>query len=568
MEKLLKNPTYQNKSGYNGLDLSHVVDFTSSVGHIVPVMWDFLQPGDKVRLQDNLLTRTSPLLSSAFAKIEENVRYFFVPISQIYKPFEQVYNGIQDFGSDFYQEVLQGSAAISAFIPKVSLQQLLYFLRYDAENVQEVVRLMEGIGIPVYKLLDLSENQVASYLTHQVNILPLLAYQKIWYDYFRDSDRIANNPRMYNFDSFVRSDRMEDPEQIAGRLYDFLSIRYCPVEKDVQNNIFVSPLFGSESVNGLGIDTLTRVNQWLSGLSNVYGASPLNPNGTDGAPVPTNDNPTTVYPYVSSNPLTPPSLNTANLRAAFATEKLLEITRRAGKHYDAQILAHFGVDVPTGVDGECFDLGKHTQMLEIGSVIATSDTYDGETGAPLGEIGGKGYQSDTSNQFNFEAKTHGILMAVYYARPRYVYEQDGIDKKLAYVRVSDFPRPEYEDLGMQPVFRLNQELESNSVLNSTISGWQYRYSEVKGSYDRLFAGMRRTLKNWVVSRSPKYLNPSDFYVSPFDINQILVVPYENVEGDSLKESNVNFFDTDPLLHQLSISYQKATKLSTYGISKL
>lgn len=565
MEKILKNPTYTNKEGYNGLDLSHVVDFTSSVGQIVPVMWDFLQPGDKIRLQDSLLTRTSPLLSSAFCTIEENVRYFFVPISQIYKPFEQVYTGIQDFGSDFYSPVLTTSMASSDFLPKIQLSKILEFIQ-GGSSPQDIIRLMEGIGVPVSRIISLSDSEDTSYLTHQINLLPFLAYQKIWFDYFRDTDRIANDPACYNMDSFVDSAKIQNPNSYSSILNKIFTPRYCPVFKDIQNNIFVSPLMGTSasSIGALGVDTLTRVNNWLTASDVILRNSS---NGSD----------TELPTQIGATSVASTSITTASLRSMFATEKLLEIVRRSGKHYDAQILARFGVDVPTGVSGECFELGKHVQNLEIGTVLSTSDTYndDTKTGANLGEIGGKGYQHDTSNQFTFEAKTHGIVMAVYYARPHYVYEQDGIDKKLAYTRVSDFPKPEFENVGMQPVFWLNQMLTPSSSSNSNISGWQYRYSEVKASYDRLFAGMKRTLKNWVVSRIPTYQTADFFYCSPYDLNQILVVPYIPVEVGSLpspaaalREANQSFFDTDPLLHQLSLSYQKATKLSTYGISKL
>lgn len=579
MEKLLRNPSYVNKQGYNGLDLSQVVDFTSSVGHIVPVMWDFLQPGDKVRLQDHLLTRTSPLLSSAFATIEENVRYFFVPMSQIYKPFEQVYNGIQDFGSDFYSSILDSNTeSVSDLLPRVQLLQLVNAIT-SVENFEDGCRLLEGIGVPMFKILDLIKSEDTSYLTHSVNLLPLLAYQKIWYDYFRDTDRIVNDPKAYNMDSFVSTNLTGQPSNFVTRLINILKIQNCPAHKDINNNIFVSPLFGDASVgsNGSNANTLMRVNQWLSGLENVQGGSTDGSGGNTGTVNTDSQKPTTTRLGFASN-LSAANLNPANIRALFASEKLLEITRRANKHYDAQILAHFGVDVPTGVDGECFEIGKHTQKLDIGAVISTADTLGDDLGAPLGEIGGKGYQSDVSGKFTFEAKTHGILMAVYYARPRYTYQQDGIDKKLAYVRVSDFPRPEYEDLGMQPVFQMNQNLWSAASSNSNVNGWQYRYSEVKGAYDRVFGGLRRTLKDWAVSRTPEYRVASDFYVSPYDLNQILVVPYvksyplisqdQGTTYTSLKEANKTLFDTDPLLHQLSISYQKATKLSTYGISKL
>lgn len=104
MNKLLNDPTYRSNTGYSGNDLSHTVDFSSTVGQLLPLSWDILQPGDKVSIQTRLKTRTQPLISAAFGEIEEHVRTFFVPFSQIYKPYEQLFNGIQDYGSDFMMQ--------------------------------------------------------------------------------------------------------------------------------------------------------------------------------------------------------------------------------------------------------------------------------------------------------------------------------------------------------------------------------------------------------------------------------------------------------------------------------
>lgn len=570
MNRLLKDPTYRNNTGYNGNDMSSIQTFTSSVGHILPVTWDFLQPGDKIRVSDKIRTRTMPLVSAAFGEIEEHVRWFFVPMSQLYKPFGDLFHGIQDLPSDFYNAVITSqSTRLSNRIPSVPLSMcidvLLGRLTSDpslAPSFFRSSRLMEMIGIPLKQILttDFLTDTTLGWRNHSVNLLPFMAYQKIWFDYFRDTDRYPNDPQYYNYDTFVDVNN-QPVSQILNRVGKFFELQLCPMFKDSVNNLMVSPLFGETGVGGDSKTTLEQVQSWLTtNYPRMVNSSGQN-NFVD--PV---DVKNTTY---SGNQ---GSLSVAGIRNIFAVEKLLEITRRAKKHYDAQTLAHFGVKVPMGMDGECIEIGHHTSNIVIGDVLSTAATED----APLGEIAGKGYNSDQGGSNTFEAMTHGVLMCVYYARPKVQYDQLGIDKKLLYSYVFDFPREEFENLGMQPVFAYNQKISINETDNVVVQGWQYRYQEVKSQYNRALTGMARTLASWNIIRDMNYKAPVSFYCQPWQINDIMDVKYSELFTQPLTQTpaqraageNENMYDTDPLVHQLLIEYKKASKLSTYGIAQL
>lgn len=579
MNKLLRDPSYKNNEGFNSLDLSSDLKFSSTVAHVMPVMWDFLQPGDTVRLRSRLRTRTLPLISAAFGDIEEHVRYFFVPMSQIYKPYEQLYNGIQDFGSDFYKTIIESPSRLTDLLPSITLADIRTFLlaviddstsehlNSKDDKLFDALRLLECLGVPVQTIFTPAFNTQTSWSAHRINLLPLLAYHKIWFDYMRDSDRIPNDPSYYNADSWCDVNiRPSDGSFGYAFLWKLFTLHCCPVSKDTVNNVFVSPLFGENGVGGDKLHTLTNaVNNWLTSVTPA-------PRGVDG--LGNRTNPTTIAPTPSQSPSVN-QITVATLRSSFAVNKLLEITRRAKKHYDAQILAHFGVDVPMGVNGEAIEIGHHKQELVIGDVISTADTaLTGNTGAMLGEVGGKGYGNDVSDKFKFKASTHGVLMAVYYARPRFVYQQTGLDKKLLYARISDIPRPEYDDLGQQPVFRFNRQIMPTASENSVIDNWEYRFSEVKSQMSRAILGLSRSLKSWCISRSPLYAVADAFYCTPKDANQIFEIPYNvqiptaDTNVNALVAANALAFDTDTMIHQLSIEYIKASKLSTYGITSL
>lgn len=569
MNKILNDPTYRNNSGYNGNDMSSIQTFTSSVGHILPVTWDFLQPGDKIRVSDKIRTRTMPLVSAAFGEIEEHVRWFFVPMSQIYKPFGDLFHGIQDLPSDFYNTVITSqSTRLSNRIPQVPLKLIINTLLGRLTNDPSMApsffrscRLLEMMGVPLKQILttDFLTDETLGWRMHGINLLPFMAYQKIWFDYFRDTDRYPNDPTYYNYDTFC--DVNNQPEaQLQNRIGKFLELQLCPMFKDSVNNLMVSPLFGESGVGGDSKTTLNQVKNWLVSTT----VRPVDTGVQQSYTVPTSVTPNSTSPIGS--------LSTAALRSMFAVDKLLEITRRAKKHYDAQTLAHFGVVVPMGMDGECIEIGHHKSNIVIGDVLSTAATEE----ASLGEIAGKGYNSDQSGSNQFEAKTHGVLMCVYYARPKVQYDQLGIDKKLLYSYVYDFPREEFENLGMQPVFKYNQILGVNETDNVVVQGWQYRYQEVKSQVSRALTGMSRTLASWNIIRDMNYKDPISFYCQPWQINDIMDVKYSELFTQPLTLTpaqraageNENMYDTDPLVHQLLIDYRKASKLSTYGIAQL
>ena len=63
MANFNSNPNHVAKIGYNGFDMGHSLKFSSTVGELLPVYYDILQPGDKVSLKSTIKTRTMPLES-------------------------------------------------------------------------------------------------------------------------------------------------------------------------------------------------------------------------------------------------------------------------------------------------------------------------------------------------------------------------------------------------------------------------------------------------------------------------------------------------------------------------
>lgn len=257
--------------------------------------------------------------------------------------------------------------------------------------------------------------------------------------------------------------------------------------------------------------------------------------------------------------------------------KLLEVTRRAGKTYDAQTLAHFGVSVPDGIDGRVYYLGANHSEVKIGDVIATSDgtaSSGGNTSTSvLGQIAGKGYGFSDGNTIKFTAKCHGIFLAIYSCEVDSYYPAAGLDKFHQLIEQSSWYRPEFDNLGMQPLF--NSQYNFDETGNEII-GWQYRFSEYKTKYDIVHGGLssngltdsssQGSLKYWVPqvdTFTTQGGSLQSFYVSPSALDDVMLVRYNP------SSTNYNsLFNTDPLLHDIYFNCKKASKMSTYGLEQL
>lgn len=603
MASINQTPSHVAKLGYNGFDMSNLLKFSSTTGELLPVYYDLLSPGDKVSCQTTLKTRTMEIESAAMVSLKEHLEWFFVPMTQIYSIFGDWFNSIQDLKSSLVDPTLLGAklpywdsnAASLAFSSLQKANDKYFVSRVEADPSQTAFsgiplvgtsfRLFELLGIPVRDYAGALNGGSNGY-TFPMGITPIFAcaYQKIYFDFYRLSDREVNDPSYYNLDAFYSSNSIRET---YGK---FFTLRYRPWAKDFFTNRFVSPLIGSKDIGSYNYQTsdtnnaLTNAfNQWLSGTKvATYTNDIAYPNSPTASQVA----PTQIAPYtVNTNQSIVTALSPTSIRTSFAVQKLLEITRRSGKHYDAQTLAHFGVNVPTGIAGEVMYLGGSVSNINIGDVIATAGTES----SPLGQVGGKGYGYDSSKPIKFTAPCHGILMCIYSCEPKADYAVEGLDRLHTYIDNAAWYHPEFDNLGMQPMFSYQQylDVEQNGIntANFDVIGWQYRWSELKTKYNRVVGAMSRSLSYWTPFRNiggsgsglEGYINPvSDYLISPCYLDDIMLVKYQfnayrdldNAEDGKPWFGFKQLFNADPLIHELYFDVKKSAKMSTYGLEQL
>nr|DAX84913.1 MAG TPA: Major capsid protein [Microviridae sp.] len=361
------------------------------------------------------------------------------------------------------------------------------------------------------------------------NPFRLLAYQKIYYDFYRRQDYEGSKPEHYNIDDF-NGDLMSMTD--TQRLLGIFQLRYRWLAKDYFTGVVPSELFGTENlvaknnVNSL----LPEFRQAMTNSFNGADSATISSMLSDGRGV-----------KLGSNA----EISTRSIRAIYAIEKLMRLTRRAGDYdYISQTSAHYGVDVPKGRGEEVSFLGGWSSQIDISEVVTTALT---EKGDPA-QIYGRGVGTQQGKDINYEAKEHGLLMVITSIVPDSDYSGVGMNNFNAKLYRGDFFHPEFQDLGLQPIMshelafqphKLNRSA-TDKFGGSVLLGYAPRYAEYKTACDELHGEFRagKEFSPWVSSIkvldnaffTSSGIKPSALLVSPSQLDSIFSVRFDGTES--------------------------------------
>lgn len=292
----------KNKPSRNSFDVSARNLFTAKIGELLPCAVYEMNPGDSIRIDASYFTRTAPLQTAAFTRLRENVQFFFVPYSQLWKYFNtQVLNMTSSASGQDVSRIATSPFAnekVTTGMPYVAysaLHKYLYHMGQAAkkklgttflDNFKSSVfdnngeyrwsassKLLQLLGYGRFdyqnmSYTDFSDEAVAG-MTHlpNVSVFRLLAYQKICNDHYQFRQWQGYDASLCNVDYITPSGSMDLSSQLeqvnfetgknAERL-NFLDLRFSNLPLDYLNGVLPTAQFGSESavsLNGaLGLD--------------------------------------------------------------------------------------------------------------------------------------------------------------------------------------------------------------------------------------------------------------------------------------------------------------------------
>jgi hypothetical protein len=601
----------QNHPHRSGFDIGRKNAFTAKVGELLPVYWDISMPGDKYKFNVEYFTRTQPVETSAYTRLREYFDFYAVPLRLLWKSAPSVLTQMQDINQiqalSLTQNLALGtylpSLPLSFFSSAVSrlnagntdpdsdsgLKNLFGFSRADLSY-----KLLSYLGYgniissaptlrwwsTSLKQLD-SVNYTQKYIQNNyVNLFPLLAYQKIYQDFFRWSQWELSNPSSYNVDYFsglssTLVSALPDTSSDYWKSDTMFDLKYCNWNKDMLMGVLPNSQFGDVAV--LNVDSSGKPDVVL-GLGNsnskVGAASAVSSNS---APVPLfalQASASNTIPVGSTLRVDLSSLKSQftvlALRQVEALQRWKEISQSGDSDYREQIRKHFGVNLPQALSNLCTYIGGISRNLDISEVVNNNLAAEGDTAV----IAGKGVGAGNGS-FTYTTNEHCVVMCIYHAVPLLDYTITGQDGQLLVTDAESLPIPEFDNIGME-VLPMTQIFNSPkaSIVNLFNAGYNPRYFNWKTKLDVINGAFTTTLKSWVSPVTESLLsgwfgfgyvegdvNPTNKVVLNykfFKVNPSVLDPIFGVNADST-------WDTDQLLVNSYIGCYVARNLSRDGV---
>lgn len=439
----------------NVFDLSHDVKFSANMGELTPTLCMECVPGDKFNISCESLLRFAPLVAPVMHRMDVTMHYFFVPNRILWPSWEKfITNTVDPLTQD-----------LPAF-PTININM-------DGSNY---TRLLDYMGVPYAP--------VGATSLEAISALPFAAYQKIYSEYYRDQNLMAET-----FEPLIDGDNTP-PVPTVGLMalhqrcweHDYFTAALPFAQKGAGVNL---PLGGFNDVN-------VYLNDDPQGDATVLDGTPSdvtvekNPDAVVGV-----INPGGLYAQTSELDAGSTTIN--DLRRAFRLQEWLEKAARGGSRYIESILSHFGVkSSDKRLQRPEYITGTKSPVV-ISEVLNTSDTPDN----PQGNMAGHGVSVTGGKYGSYYCEEHGYIIGIMSVLPKTAYQQ-GLAKHFLKTTPFDFYWPSFANIGEQPI--LNKELYAFTSAGNDTFGYVPRYSEYKYQPSRVAGEFRDSLDFWHLGR--------------------------------------------------------------------
>lgn len=561
MANLMSKLKLTNKPSRNGFDLSKRNIFSAKVGELLPVYCKEIIPGDKFKINVKSFTRTMPVNTAAYTRIKEYYDWFFVPTNLLWNKFNSWVQQIGD-NPQHAQTIAQASFP-SPYQPYFTLNAVSDYLgtinesfvqagqnpddskNYFGFNRAELsAKLMDylGYGDVRYRWYGVGGTYAENVA---LNPFPLLAYQKIYADYYRNSQWESSDPTTFNVD-YVYNNNYELPVDVIDmRRESMFDLRYSNWSKDLFTGLLPNSQYGDAA--SVDLSSLINPQEYITSAGFYVGTSG---SVTENTSVVANGNGylksgTQIVDRVSifrdganaiarSLGMTPENLSSVftvlALRQAESIQRLKEIQQSNNLDYVSQVNAVFGVKPSNALSERCTYVDGFSSILDINEVVNTNLNNGSEQ--IIADIAGKGVGS-VDGYTDFSSEVHGYLMCIYHAVPQLDYSlETRICRQNLKTTPSDYANPVLDKIGMVqvPMIEMSNDIELN---DGRLLGYAPRYYDYKTDVDEIHGSARNKNSAWVAPFNDQYL-------------KMLLYPESNAQ-EEMREISFNFFKVNPFI---------------------
>lgn len=514
---------------------------TQNVGSLVPLFIDDVIPTQKTKISMSMVLKLPPMAFDTFMRVYYKVEAFFVPKRLLCGSYESFFNDKSERVADF----TTGSTIsdLNGLEPCMSIASPNFYSDSVKNAMQQFLTSNFGPGT----LADyLGLNQPLSYFDQRpnqavdvptvLNIMPFLAYHRIYSDWYRNSQ--ISHP------AFIRKD------YAASSSINFFC-RCAPYQFFDSRN-YIQDLF-----NVTTGAAYQQAFQCADGHS-IFALRQRNWNFdmfTTALPTATQINPIKIE-------ITPASpgmdyFTIPSLRAGNSLQMLKDRSDLVGNQYVDNLDIRYGAKLSDGLAQRSMLLGSASYPIFTSGVLQNSNAAGpAGTNNPFVSVGaqyGRAYAEGSNFNVEFTAQEPGFLFILGSVVPdsTYTYHMNQIFKRYVGAgSITDMPHPYLELVGPEPIY--SEELTYGPHDQNYIFGYQDRFHDFKDRINQVHGLFRagQSLDSAVAQRPYYSSTPSitsNFLSIPTTaLDNVTAVTADLSNYGAMVDLYFNFFKTLPL----------------------
>lgn len=498
-------------------DLSHEKRLSTRMGKLTPVFISETMPNDTFKINSEVMMRLAPMIAPIMHRLNVFVHFFFVPNRLLYKDWELFITGGR-LGTE-----------TPPVPPNFSYADIGAWLNSLLNNGS----LADYLGIPPVTDTDANTN----YLARKLDAMPWAAYYKIWYDYYRDRNYVADDTTLPMVSGNLSTSTYSSHLRLKYRAWehDYFTSALPWVQRGTQ---VLMPLQGSGNVTYLATSKIKRTDGSNPTVNRLAGSPPSgNDLFMDKLDAADQAGATGRIENIDTVNITNSNVTINDFRRSERLQEWLERNAMAGSRYNESIMAHFGRKTSDSRLQRAEYLGGGKVPVQINEVLNTAWSKDGAlTDIPPATMTGHGISYGNTNKISYNCEEHGFILGIMSVLPTSAYMQ-GLPRMFTRRNTFlDYPWPSFANLGEQAVYdnEIYQTTTSVPVDRTTapIFGYQSRYSDWKFINSSSHGDFRSSLDFWHLTRK-------------FSTQPILGASFVNFE-DALQNRIFNVADVDVL----------------------
>lgn len=473
------------KLNSNTFDLTHDKKLSTQMGKLTPIFVADTVPGDQFEIKSNAMVRFAPLIAPFMHRVNVYLHFYFVPNRILWDNWEDFITAGWDGEETPEWPYVQYNFTTGAGVQSSSLGDYL--------------------GLPTNN----DVKQGGSDVIRQFSALPFAAYQRVWYDYYRDQN-------------FQTEDDFPEQKLIDGSNNALFGTYWSQLRNRAwQHDYFTSalpftqrgpeamiPFSGNPDIVSKDAADIYDNNQFVQILRGNSGNTLTGGFGTGtqpsagelgaaGSGVP----PYNTDAYLDLNRSHYADLNgvaasITELRRAIALQEYLEKSARGGNRYVEWLNVIFGVTSSDARLQRAEYIGGFSSPVKVSEVLQTSST---DETTPQGNMSGHAVSFGSGENIAHYCEEHGYIIGMMSIMPMTAYQQ-GIPKHFLRRDRYDYFTPQFQHIGEEAIEKNELYLDDNDDGGLAPWGYKPRYSEYKYMNNTVHGDFKSSLSFWQLGR--------------------------------------------------------------------